>query len=53
MAQATKPRYEVRFRNGTNHVFDNVFYGVVGSNGLAKLAQQRAAELNQRRKEKK
>lgn len=53
MAQAiSKPRYELRFRNGTFHVFDTVYYGVVGTHWSRKLAQERADELNQRRKGK-
>lgn len=42
------PRYQVRLNNGTFHVFDSVYYGVVGARPNAKAAQARADELNAR-----
>lgn len=42
------PRYVVRNNNGTFHVFDTVYYGVVDARSNEKAAQTRADELNAR-----
>ena len=42
-------RYIIKFRNGTYHVFDTVYYGVVGNTWSSKLAEHRADELNKRK----
>lgn len=47
-AQPIGPRYTTRFRNGVHQVFDNVYYGVVGSGRNERTAQERADELNAR-----
>lgn len=44
----TGPRYEVRNRNGTFHVFDTIWYGAVDSRPNANAAQRRADDLNAR-----
>lgn len=44
----TGPRYTVRKANGTHHVFDNVYYGVVDAKPTHGGAQARADELNAR-----
>jgi hypothetical protein len=42
-------RYIAKFRNGTWHVFDQVWYGVVGAEQTQKAADIRAANLNARK----
>lgn len=42
------PRYTVRQANGTNQVFDNVYYGVVNAARDPKKAQVIADGLNAR-----
>lgn len=46
--QPTGPRYTVKRANGTNQVFDNVYYGVVDAKPTPQAAQVRADQLNER-----
>jgi hypothetical protein len=49
MTKQSGPRYVVRPRNNTFHVFDTIWYGVVGSAPNAQAAQRRADDLNARK----
>lgn len=46
--QSSGPRYIVKRVNGTNQVFDTVYYGVVDAKPSERAAQQRADQLNER-----
>lgn len=42
------PRFRRQFRNGTWHIFDAVYYGVVGARDDARAADREVARLNKR-----
>lgn len=46
---ARPPRFELRFNNGTYHVFDRAKWAPIGSAGLRKQGLERVARLNQGR----
>lgn len=46
---ASAARYIAKFRNGAWHVFDRIWYGVVGAELTQRLANERAHKLNTRK----